>query len=1290
MLKFKLLALAAMTCVVGSANLKQVNVQKEELNAHIIVQVKGDATKMSEAQVLASQNRVLSEILTNITTSYKVEERYTSSLNGFVLNVNASHVDAIRRLNSVYDVNYNRQHAAMPLNNDELVHALEFAHSEASDNISSDTMYKPEESNEGEGVLIAIMDTGSMVNASINGTTGVTHDSFTALDPSVTVKETKESIQEKIAQNPGFHGKNDKTHSTYWNNKVPFYYDYGGTSHVSGTAGPEDFDVFDEGQPHGNHVASIAAGNDPLYKGIAPKAQIAVMNVFTAYEPTDADIMAGASASYGAYDSAMIKAFEDAEALGVDIVNLSLGSTLNDFDEDSILYNLVTRLQKGGMLINYAAGNDGKNQFASSMYEYWTTDMVETGILSGEANNPFVMDVAAAQANKEYFDTAFVVGDKTVAFKDQIEDYNTADGEVHYDVQRHLTDLLVDHPDGKFQFVKVGGWGEEDDYDGVDAEGKIVIVDRGETTFLEKINVAISHGAIAVGIINNDPTELDFNFRMDLSGNTPSVPVILILNKDKAVFDNATVTECQLLVETEANNPTAKTMASFSSDGPVHNLTLKPEISAPGQSILGAVYAQDSHGQYITNGYDYYDGTSMATPNMVGAAALILSEHLDNPSWRESINARIMSTADPMKDQFGTNFESVRRQGAGMVNIASAINTNAYLDGSTDASKLSNKAKIELQNNSDIKNGDLKLSFTIVNESSSAITYSASTLVYRPELVTMTNENFGEKFVGKTVQATYDHLIDTVSNTVSVGANETKVINLPTYTLSASEKQTINDNFPYGCYIEGYVILKADGQEDLSIPFLGFYGDASGAIPIEPFAFEKEAGRLYASDLLSGVASYFGGFTNADFSSDWVYGNFDSFEDVSMEGYLLSEKKLRDMVDTNAKSLTGVGFNPYTGEYDPQNIYVGNNGFANTMIITNYVMRSVATNTITLTNKASGKVVLVDHMYDSLFGATEDASGKEVAWPLFKSFAVADYWSSGICAHEAYTIIPLYENIEHVAKDGTVSYTKGELYPDGEYEMEFDYTLTDGSKYTKSYTIHIDSGAPTIKSVDEVENNGEKYIRVRYTEDYLSYVNVSGSAVLPEKDDKGYYVDIKFSDLTGKNCLFLKAFDMAGANSVAYTRVEDENHITVINKNMSASLEMTSTITDIDTFTKDVVLKFKKSGKTFEVKNDITINMKLFKNFADIKVLVYTGANSQEVEFKLEDGFITFNVTKDLHFRIVSGVDPTVDPEPIDDPDDDDDKKKGCGGSIIVSSSILAIVSALGLTLLLKRRKYSD
>ncbi|MFG2627461.1 S8 family serine peptidase [Streptomyces sp. NPDC048473] len=103
--------------------------------------------------------------------------------------------------------------------------------------------------------------------------------------------------------------------------------------------------------------------------------------------------------------------------------------------------------------------------------------------------------------------------------------------------------------------------------------------------------------------------------------------------------------------------------ASFSSRGPViGSHTLKPEITAPGVNISAA--AAGGRGVYA---YQTMSGTSMATPHVAGAAAIVKQRH---PDWTaQQIKAALVSSAK--SDIPG----DVRETGGGRLDVKAAIDT---------------------------------------------------------------------------------------------------------------------------------------------------------------------------------------------------------------------------------------------------------------------------------------------------------------------------------------------------------------------------------------------------------------------------------------------------------------------------------------------------------------------------------------------------------------------------------------------------------------------------------------
>ena len=1278
----------------GAIAAKSNNIKKEELDTKIIVQLNSSVGNKSEAQVINEQNRVLSYIRSTVTNQYKIDSRYTNTINGFAIDINSAHVSAVRNIPGVKNVNYDKIHA-VTYKEADLAKKNAVVQDSVSENISKKTMEIPDNTNEGEGTLIAILDSSFMINATYNDDDdakweNVTHAAYTALEDGVSVKYTQASLKAVIDAANNFHGKYNSENSTYFNNKVPFYYDYGGDYEGDRDGvGEEDYDVFSIGSDHGNHVASIAAGNDPLYKGIAPKAQLALMKVFTVS-------LSGGNYSVGAYDTAILKALEDCAVIGADVVNMSLGSTLNDFGDDSIANEAIKTLQNKGVSVNISAGNDGKDEFINSAYEYWTTDMVETGILGSYVTNS-AMTIASGQPDQKYFSTALKVGNSIVAYRDQIQNYTSEDGDVVFEPERELTDLVDTYETSEFKWVKIPGLGSYDDFTALEEEkgedyvdGKIAIIDRGELTFALKIQNAVAFGAIAVGIIDNDPTQTDFNFRMAGLNTKTTVPVFSILYRDKNTFDKATTDACQIYLDVIENNPTARNISDFSSDGAKFDLSLKPDITAPGSEIYGAVYANGPHS------YDYYSGTSMSAPNSAGAYALALSEHLDDSDWKATLNARLMSTASPMLDRFGTNYEGPRKQGAGMINIENALDADVILDGSTDVNNLTNKAKIELKNNDDIKVGRINLSFTAINNSDAAKVYTATTYVYRQALVNnLDEENYGEKLASANLMANYDELIEKYETSVTVNPGKS-VINISNE-LSDEAKEVLDDNYPNGAYLEGFVFLTASEENTLSIPFLGFYGDYNSQEPVEPFKFERDNDKVYSSDLLNSIGTKWKGLNGCDYGSDWVMGNWNGFEDLSLTDYISNEVTLRGLVDGNKKQVVPVGTNPYTGEIDTTDIYMGNNGATNTMIIAQFVNRSVKTNTITITNKATDEVILTDHMFDSLYGATYDDNDNEVAWPLYKSFVDTSLWSAGYLAHRAYTIIPLYE---YEYDEDTEKYTYGDVYPDGEYNIKFSYELASGGTFVKEYTLHIDSTGPQIDNIEDITIDGADGLRIHYSELNMSYVSINGYKFEVKEDENGYYIDVLKSTYEANDKVFLKGYDYAGGTSGSLTHVSDKKHIALTSESLANSFDFVTSLEE-DKYGLTLSFSFTKSKKSTTLNElmRVFIDLSEYEDLSELKVL----ENGETIDFELDGSSLVFYGNSKSTFYIQfaeKGEEPVTPDDPVNpddpdepvNPDDPDDpvtptKKSGCGGSLIAGSALISIAATLGFTLLMFKRK---
>jgi subtilisin family serine protease len=111
-------------------------------------------------------------------------------------------------------------------------------------------------------------------------------------------------------------------------------------------------------------------------------------------------------------------------------------------------------------------------------------------------------------------------------------------------------------------------------------------------------------------------------------------------------------------------------IADFSSAGPTPvSLKLKPDVTAPGVDVLSSVPAHD---------FDWWSGTSMATPHVAGGAALLLQRH---PTWTvEEVRSALASTGHEVHPTGHSGEASVLREGGGRIDLARADQPLIFTD----------------------------------------------------------------------------------------------------------------------------------------------------------------------------------------------------------------------------------------------------------------------------------------------------------------------------------------------------------------------------------------------------------------------------------------------------------------------------------------------------------------------------------------------------------------------------------------------------------------------------------
>ncbi|MFI7491825.1 S8 family serine peptidase [Micromonospora echinaurantiaca] len=132
----------------------------------------------------------------------------------------------------------------------------------------------------------------------------------------------------------------------------------------------------------------------------------------------------------------------------------------------------------------------------------------------------------------------------------------------------------------------------------------------------------------------------------------------------------------------------ADQLADFSSRGPrIGDSGLKPEITAPGVGIVAARAAGTGMGAPVGEAYTGASGTSMATPHVAGAAAILAQEH---PDWTAGqLKDALVSTAK------GNPELTVYEQGGGRVDVPRALGQRVYGSATADFGRLTGDATAE-------------------------------------------------------------------------------------------------------------------------------------------------------------------------------------------------------------------------------------------------------------------------------------------------------------------------------------------------------------------------------------------------------------------------------------------------------------------------------------------------------------------------------------------------------------------------------------------------------------------
>ncbi len=435
-----------------------------------------------------------------------------------------------------------------------------------------------------------------------------------------------------------------------------YYVDGFGTENLGdASTGPGEFVSPRDGDGHGSHTASTAAGNlaTPAavggidfgaISGVAPGAKIAAYKVcWSGPDPT-------VLTDDGCTTTDILAGINQAVIDGVDVINYSIGGgaaqTTYSATDDAFFGAAAA-----GIFVSASAGNDGPGASTLDNASPWITTVAASTIPSYEAT----VTLGDGQA--------FAGASITVDMDDTAEPLTGA----------LVNSTAVALPDTDSALCAPGSLDPE-----LVEPDTIIVCERGVYDRVAKSAEVARVGGIGMVLVNVTPGSIDTDFH--------SVPTVHL----DAVFHDAVVayaaTEGATATFTTGNStgiePPTPQVAGFSSRGPVladGSDVLKPDITAPGVSILAA--GPNQEGGEPT--FEFLSGTSMAAPHIAGLALLYLG--VSPNATPSEVKSAMMTSAYNTLDSAGNAVTDPFVQGAGHVDPTKFLSPGLlYLNGPQD------------------------------------------------------------------------------------------------------------------------------------------------------------------------------------------------------------------------------------------------------------------------------------------------------------------------------------------------------------------------------------------------------------------------------------------------------------------------------------------------------------------------------------------------------------------------------------------------------------------------------
>ncbi len=531
--------------------------------------------------------------------------------------------------------------------------------------------------------------------------------------------------------------------------KVRFGYDFVGDAWQAGSGlDPKPDSNPDDTNGHGTHVAGIVGANGAI-KGVAPGVTLGGYRVFGTTGSTTSDIM--------------LAAMEMALADGMHVVNMSIGAAYQWPAYPTSV--AADRLVENGVVVVCSIGNSGA-----------------TGIYSASAPGVGAKVIGVASFENTHNELRIF----TVSPDAAPIGYSTATGSP-------LPPLS-----GTMPLARTGTPTSTNDA-GValppgSLAGKVALIRRGTSGFYLKAFNAQNAGAIGVVLYNNAPGRINPTVTPPTAADPAiTIPVVAISDTEGILINNRIAAGPTSMTWTgktaifPAPASIAGLIASSSSYGLAPDLSIKPDIGAPGGNIY-STYPLELGGSVSIS------GTSMASPHVAGSAALYLQAHPGTSA--AAMRGILLNTAQPKLwwGNPGLGFlDNVQRQGAGMLAIDRALATRGEV--APDKLALGESAA-----------GPATRTLTLRNHGGKPVTYSSSHVA----AISTSANSFTPSFQASNATATF------TPSSVSVAAGGSATVNVTVVAPATPNKGV------YGGYL---LFTPSDGGEVLRVPYGGFIGD---------------------------------------------------------------------------------------------------------------------------------------------------------------------------------------------------------------------------------------------------------------------------------------------------------------------------------------------------------------------------------------------------------------------------------------------------------------------------------